>query len=628
MLNAMTRPLRLLLVEDSPNDSALLLRHLQREGLTVESRRVETRPEMIAALQEGAWDLVVSDYGLPRFSGLEAIATAIAFDPDLPVILVSGTVGEETAAEVMRAGARDFMLKGSLARLGMAMQRELKAAQLRRSQRREAQVMLQTQAIARAGGWEWNREGNDLFCTEGAVRLMEAPAGTQFTVQSASQCLMAGELAKVEAQLHSTREVIDLDVRVTTRTGQPLTLRLVGRAERKDGTLERLVGAILDVSEHRQLEESLRLNDRLISMGTIAAGVAHEINNPLTHLVASLPLVLEAVKKQPGVDAEVSELIEGCIEGAQRITTIVRDLKVFSRPDESEASSDVNAVLSSVLNLLNLEYRHKTRIQREVAAGLHVAAPAARLAQVLTNLIINAVQAMPARPADQNLIKVLATVDQSMITLKVADNGQGMSEAVKARLFSPFFTTKPVGEGTGLGLSVCRSIVSAVGGSIEVESEEGAGTTFTVRLPLARQAVSVEPPARVEEPRSRALRVLMVDDEPFLRRVTQRLMRPHQVIEAGSADEGLSILAKDQAFDVILCDLMMPGLSGKDFYREMSARSPQLASRFLFVSGGAVTAETQAFLDEVAPDRVVLKPFTSVQLRSAVERLAAQELPG
>jgi two-component system, cell cycle sensor histidine kinase and response regulator CckA len=309
MLRPMPRPLRLLLVEDSPNDTDLLLRHLSREGLQVEHRRVETRQELTAALDDGAWDVVVSDYGLPRFSGLDAIATTIAFDPDLPVILVSGTVGEEAAAEVMRAGARDFVLKGSLARLALAMQREVKDSQQRRAQRREAQIMLATQSIARAGGWEWDRESNELFWTAGVGQLLEAPPGFRPTLENVTRCLPAGERAKVRAQLATGTEAIDLDVRMNTLAGHELTLRLVARVERKGGQVSRLVGAILDVTEHRQLEASLRLKDRLISMGTIAASVAHEINNPLTHLVASLPLVLEGIKRSPA-DPELPELLE------------------------------------------------------------------------------------------------------------------------------------------------------------------------------------------------------------------------------------------------------------------------------------------------------------------------------
>ena len=624
MLTPMPRPLRLLLVEDSPSDAELLLRQLAREGLEVEPTRVETRAEMLAALGSGSWDIVVSDYGLPQFSGLEAIVTALAFDPDLPVILVSGTVGEETAAAVMRAGARDFILKDSLARLAMVLQREVKDAQLRRAQRREAHVMLKTQAIARAGGWEWRLEGNDLFVTEGVLRLLEAPENYRLTSENSVERLAPGELSKVQEFLNSTQDSLELDVRVKTFTGKELTVRVVARVERRNDAIWRMVGAILDVTEHRQLEASVRLNDRLAAMGTIAAGVAHEINNPLTHLVASLPLVLDAVKKNTSSSHEV-EMLEGCIEGAQRIAAIVRDLKVFSRPDESEADTEVAAVLTSVLNLLNLEYRHRSAIHAEVPNGLRVAAPSARLAQVLTNQIINAVQAMPVdRSSAKNLIKVVGSAERGTVTIEVSDNGSGMSAEVKSRLFAPFFTTKPVGEGTGLGLSVVRSIITGLNGTIEVESAEGLGTRFIVKLPEGKR---VAEPVLAPAPQAsgRSLRLLLVDDEPFLRRVTHRLLQPHEVVEASSADEGLSILARDQRFDVILCDLMMPGRSGTDFYRDLSARSPQLANRFLFVSGGAVTAETEAFLREVTPDRVVLKPYTYVQLHSAVERVAAQQ---
>jgi C4-dicarboxylate-specific signal transduction histidine kinase len=521
----------------------------------------------------------------------------------------------------MRAGARDLVLKGSLGRLAMALRREVNEAKLRRAQRRQSQLMAQTQLIARAGGWEWTREGDQHTWTEGIAQVLEAPPGSVPTRADVLGCLADGELERVRSFFRTPTEVLDLDLRVTSMRGRALVLRVVARVEWRDGRAERLVGAVHDVTERRQLEGTLRQNDRLVAMGTIAAGVAHEINNPLTHLVASLPIVLDAARRGAAPDDEVTGLLQGCLDGAQRIAAIVRDLKVFTRPDEAGTRCDVGEVLTSVLNLLNLEYRHAARIVRAVPVGVQVAAPSARVAQVLTNLIINAVQAMPPRPVDENLIEVCAREEGDSGVIEVRDNGSGISDQVRARLFTPFFTTKPVGEGTGLGLSVCRTLVTGLGGTIDVESTEGAGSTFTVRLPLEPGARAVAAPPR-REATGRALRVLVVDDEAMLRKLTARALRPHEVVEAESVDEALEVIGANAAFDAVLCDLMMPRRPGADLYRHLCEHRPALAARCLFVSGGAVTREAETFLQSLPPDRLVLKPFTVEQLRSAVERVA------
>ncbi|MFO0630518.1 MAG: response regulator [Polyangiales bacterium] len=629
--------MRVLLVEDSADDAVLILRHLRREGIALETRQVDREDDMLAALAAQPFDAVISDFRLPTFSGIAAIAVARAFDPDLPVIVVSGTMGEETAAETMRAGARDFVLKGALGRLGEAVRREVREARQRREQRgaaerlaqvererlREAQVMLQTQTLARAGGWEWVREGDEVFLTVGAAQLLELPSATEVDRAALRRCFDAIDRQRFVEAVDSGRDVVELDLRATTLGGRALWLRLVARVERDERGVRRLLGAVLDITERRDLEAGIMLQDRLVAMGTIAAGVAHEINNPLTQLVASLPLALEAAERQGSMEPEVIEILQGCIEGAGRIASIVRDLKVFTRPDDSAgARCDLADVLDSVARLLSVEYRHTARLHRAVPAGIIVAAPQARVAQVLTNLLINAMQAMPRRPTRENRVEVVAERVDDTVVISVRDNGVGIPSAVRARLFTPFFTTKPVGQGTGLGLSVTRQIVQGLGGKISVESVEGEGTVFTVTLPVGDPRISQPmPTAGPTAPPRRALRLLLVDDEPLLRAVAVRVLRPHEVVEAGSVDEALSRVTEDPHFDAVLCDLMLPDRPGTDLVEELRARWPALAERCVFVSGGAVIAEVQAMLKVLPRDRVVFKPFSAEQLRDAVARV-------
>jgi len=303
------------------------------------------------------------------------------------------------------------------------------------------------------------------------------------------------------------------------------------------------------------------------------------------------------------------------------MASVVWDLKVFTRPDESNGFCEFDILLTSVLSLLNLNYRHAALIESAVPAQLTVAVPAPRLAQVLTNLIINAVQSMPARNAALNRVHVAGEIDGGVVVLTIRDNGSGIHPDVLPRVFSPFFTTKPVDEGTGLGLAVCREIVDGLGGAIEISETGAGGTTFVITLPAATM-VSPAPPLAVGSGLgSGRLRVLIVDDEPRLRSLTARLLRSHEVVVTGSVDEALSVLAADVTFDVVLCDLMMPGRLGMELYVEVERADPALAARFVFASGGAVTAASQAFLQALPPDRILMKPFSREQLFDIVERV-------
>jgi len=285
--------MKILLVEDSPDDALLLRRHLSREGITADVWRVESEADMRHALASEVFDVVITDYVLPHFSALGAIALAARADADLPVIVMSGAVGEESAAAVMRAGAHDFLLKASLGRLAMAARREVDAATLRRRRRRESTLMLETQVVVRVGAWEWNEATRALYWTAGVDRLLGIDAGTPASLDLARRFLASDDVVRLQSLLRGERREVDLDVRVRTFAGRDLVLQVTGRVVLDaHGAPLRAIGTVLDVTERRQLESSLRLQDRLVAMGTIAAGVAHEINNPLTDRVAALPPVV------------------------------------------------------------------------------------------------------------------------------------------------------------------------------------------------------------------------------------------------------------------------------------------------------------------------------------------------
>jgi signal transduction histidine kinase len=379
-------------------------------------------------------------------------------------------------------------------------------------------------------------------------------------------------------------------------------------------------------AEHKEMASRLAFADRMASVGTLAAGVAHELNNPLMYVLSNLRLTREELDAADPAEwtERAKQQLDEAIQGAVRMQNIVRDLKAFSRPDgDQPENADLREVLASAINMCWNEIRHRATLERDLGDTPPVAAAESRLVQVFVNLLINAAQAMPDRSAAANRIIVRArTAEDGAAVVEVIDNGIGIEPDRLSRIFDPFFTTKGMGEGTGLGLSICRNIVEDAGGTIEARSEPGRGTTLTVRLPASEGARAPEPrrPAEVPVVSARA-RVVVIDDEPLVGRSIRRALRGHEVRIFSSGQEAIDELCSDEPFDLIFCDLMMPELSGMEVYGTVCARRPDLASRFVFMTGGAFTMQAREFLR--ATPRVCLeKPFELDQIRELVRDLA------
>lgn len=393
-----------------------------------------------------------------------------------------------------------------------------------------------------------------------------------------------------------------------------------------DGRRQGAVGVFRDVTAEKSAQEQLMISDRMASVGTLAAGVAHEINNPLAAVIANLHLALSSldrVVKSVGGSSDLDELREDigdAVSGADRIRNIVRDLKLFSRTDEENTGPvDVQRVIESTLRMAWNEIRHRARLVKDYGRTDAVEASESRLGQVFLNLIVNAAQAIPEGQSEVNEIRVSTRQDPSRgVIIEIADTGSGIAPEVLPRLFTPFFTTKPVGVGTGLGLSICRQIVAGYNGSIEVAARPGGGSVFRVVLPPARVSVEPPPPAVGVVPAHRRGRILVVDDEPMIAKVVQRiLMGEHDVTALTSAQVALESLIAGDRFDVILCDLMMPQMTGMDLHAEISRVSPEQADRMIFVTGGAFTERARDFLSSTS-NLCVDKPFDRALLRTTV----------
>jgi signal transduction histidine kinase len=523
-----TKPLRLLLVEDSDDDAQLVMRELRRGGYEPACQRVETAETFKAALATSSWDVIISDHSVPGYGGLMALADLRLVGDDIPFILVSGTIGETVAVRAMKAGAQDYVLKGDLTRLPVAVERELR-----------------------------------------------------------------------------------------------------DRATR---------------AEQAKIRDQLVISERMASAGMLAAGVAHEINNPLAVALANLDftsdrlaaLVAEAPVPDSGPSTdppagwggwvrmgELEEPLRDAREALQRIRDIVRDVKLFSRPhDDATQALDVRRVLDSSIRMAYNEIRHRARLVKDYREVPLVNANESRIGQVLLNLVVNAAQSMPEGHADRHEIRVATrTAENGGVIVEVADTGSGIPKELLERIFDPFFTTKPFGVGTGLGLSICHRIVAELGGHIQVESEVGKGTIFQVFLPPARLGPREKRTSSAPPHSGQRRTVLIVDDDAALGRALQRsLSGHHDVVALTSAAEAIARISAGERFDVILSDVMMPEVTGMEMHEQLLRVAPGQAQRMIFLTGGAFTATAREFLDRV-PNLTIEKPFEGRKLIALIAGL-------
>jgi PAS domain S-box-containing protein len=388
------------------------------------------------------------------------------------------------------------------------------------------------------------------------------------------------------------------------------------------------LGLLRDVTEERALQARLALTDRMASVGTLAAGVAHELNNPLSYVTANLSWLGEILagraQRVDVTQADLRQAVEDARSGAERMRQIIRDLRTFSRGDETRLGEvRVEPVLESCISVAWNEIRHRARLVRDFRGVPTVHGNEARLGQVFLNLIVNAAQSIPEGAADRNEIRITVRSEGERVAVEVKDTGGGIAHEHRARIFDPFFTTKPPGVGTGLGLSICHNLVTAMGGAIEVESEPSQGALFRVLLKVwsgtPEEPEAGPPPAAAPARRGR---ILVVDDEALVAAAIRRaLATEHDVTVVLGAREALARI-EAEPFDLVVSDLLMPEQTGIDLWRTLEARHPELARSMVFVTGGAFTPSSRAFVD-AHREACLDKPFELEALRALIRaRLA------
>jgi len=589
----------MLLVEDNDDDATLITRVLARfTRIQFEVTRVTSMRFAEHALQDATYDAVVVDLGLPDSDGLATFTTIHARANGAAVIVLTGDDSEELGLRAVENGAQEYVVKGERAYQNLP----LTIAFACERQRHHQEVTELTSALANAVDAiaTLDSQGNCVAVNPAFQAVLNyAPAeigATPFV-----NLVHEGDRARVLAALDAPG--MELEGRMIRKDGRivPVQLSFVARARSRGHFC-----FVRDLTRQKVVEGQLASGAAITAVGSLATGLAHEINNPLAVVLAN---VEEAVRVSADLVPFVSEkaqadlvdlrsMLDEALSASQRVQFIVRDLRVFACADDRRGRVDLNAVVEACCNIAFAEIRHRARLLKDLKAVVPVLGSEAKLAQVILNLLVNAAHAMPEGDVEQNEIRI-ATSQQgrAAVILEVADTGSGVLPANAAHVFDPFFTTKP--RRPGMGLSICQATVAAHGGEISMRPGERGGTVVRVVLPTL-EAETTDNAGAIVEGAGPQRRVLVVDDDPLvLRSLTRVLARDFEVSSARNGREALDLVRAGGTFDAMLCDLMMPELSGIELHELLEQDDPELAKRTVFLTGGAFSGHAQNFLDSV-----------------------------
>ena len=626
----------ILIVEDEVVTARDLARSLERFGYGV-SGTASSADEAIDLALEHKPDLVLMDIRLDHESdGIEA-AVIIHSRCSIPIVFLTAHVDADTLERSKNASPYGYILKPVRydelrVVIELAIHKHQQETRLRENERWFSTTL---HSIADAV-ITVDPQGKVMFMNL-AAELMTGVSSSdgigrhithvlQF-VSSSSDGDDGVHAPTVERLLeHTLRDgrIVEL---VETRlknlaSGEELMIADTAAPVIADGQLMGAVMVFRDITERKRLQATLLISDRMASIGLLAAGIAHEINNPLAVVMGSIDAAMQhigaaATHVETGRRDPLQQGLEDMRTASSRIRDIVRDVGSFSRTEDPELINvDARVVMKAALRMADPTLRLRARVEAHYGPLPFIAATESRLAQVFLNLLVNASQAIPEGRLDRNCIRVSTqTSEAGAAVITIADTGSGMSKATLNRLFTPFFTTKDVGLGTGLGLSICRRIIASFAGTIEVESEVGCGTTVRVVLPASLTQAS-SPSSAAHSSRPPRARLMLVDDEPMVLRVLEQcLSSQYEVAAFGSARQALARFAVGERYDHILCDLMMPSMNGIEFYERLSHDYPDQASRMVLITGGGVTPRVQSFLDQTHTLKLD-KPFTLQELQT------------
>jgi two-component system, cell cycle sensor histidine kinase and response regulator CckA len=604
----MNLPLHILHLEDDPNDAALIRSTLEAEGIKCSVTCVQNHDDFVTVLDHGGIDLILSDYSLPSFDGLSAARIVHSKWPAIPLILVSGSLGEERAIDSLKNGATDYVLKQRLARLVPAVRRAMQEVEQRAENRRAQAALVESEQRLRIIfdesplGITLVRADGHMVLTNAALQKMLGYTGEELSRMHLAEFTHPDDRPKTQ-ELHQefvqgARNSYQIEKRYIRKDGQAVWVRAsVSTANAIVGDPGFAIGMIEDITERRNLEAQFIEAQKMEVIGQLAGGVAHDFNNILAVIMGYSDLTMQKL----GPDDEIRGHLETIRSAAERAAGLTRQLLIFSRKQTVQlAVLDLNEVLKDMNKMLRRLVDEN--IELKIVPGERIGrikGDSGYVGQVLMNLVVNARDAMP-KGGQLTIATSNATLDENYarthtgaiagdyVMLSVGDTGTGMNEEVKTRMFEAFFTTKPKGKGTGLGLATCQTIVQQSGGHIGVSSELGQGTTFNIYFPRVEQPLDVAARGSRTGPLPRGTETLLVvEDEPSVRHLALTVLaaQGYNVLSASNGQDALNTARdhKGPPIRLVVTDVIMPQMGGKVMAEWLKTANPDL--RILFTSG-------------------------------------------
>jgi PAS domain S-box-containing protein len=640
----MNEKLRVLIVEDSESDAALDIRALEQAGYKTLHERVEDAKQMESALRKQTWDVVIVDHCLPQMDSFRALELMKEKGLDIPVIVVSGAIGEETAVMIVKAGAKDYVMKHNLVRLAPAVEREIREFEIRCQHKQTEKALRESEDKYRTvleeieeGYYELDLAGNwtffnDTFCnTLGYTR--EELRGMNY--QAVTHKEDVDHLYKRFEEAYRTDKAIkDLSFKAICRDGRIRFIEATAfPVKNEEGNIIGFRGIGRDVTERKKVEDERRdierkahLASRLATVGQMAAGICHEINNPLTTVIGYSDLL---TKKD--LPEDLKQALGHISEGGRRIADIVRQLLVFARNIQpTRTMVDINDIVSRTLKLRE----HQLRIANinvivKLASHLpYTLADPGQMQQVFLNIVLNAETEMKLAHG-QGTLEVKTQLIDDTIKISLKDDGPGIPEKNLNRIFDPFFTTRKVGEGTGLGLSVCHGIITEHNGRIYAQSQQGKGATFIVELPVIAEPVLAETPGYTDEDIRQVTAspsaLLIIDDDPLLLKFLEEFLITigHDVDAVNNAHDAQKAF-KSKKYDLILMDILMPDVDGIELYKKFQRLDKSVGNRVLIMTGDTLGKSTRAFLERTGVPYLE-KPFDTDALMTKIDEIIGQK---
>ncbi len=633
----MKKTLHILHLEDNPLDAELVHSCFEESDLAYTFSLVDTEEDFVRGLTENAYDLVLADFNLPTFDGLSALKILRSKNPFLPFIFVTGTMGDEIATQALKTGATDYILKDNLSRLLPAVDRALRETEERK---RRHLAEMETRASEKRYRDLSGQFNALLDALPDAIILLSSDLKVMWSNKTATAAIAdkqknIHEHCCFELWQERSRPCDDCAVKRCFASGEIETGTLflgkqgivweVRAIPLKDegGNVTRVLEAARDVTQHRQLEHQLRQAQKMEAIGTLAGGIAHDFNNILTPIIGYTEIALRI----SGKDSPLFSDLQQVLDASNRAKDLVQQILSFSRQKEKEILPvQAQLIVKEALKLLRASLPTSIEIRTDLHSNAKVNADPTGIHQIIMNLCTNAAHAMESSPgilsvslADITITTPLADHNATIapgeyLQMIIADTGSGMDKDILDRIFDPYFTTKDVGEGTGLGLAVVKGIVENYGGMITVESEPGSGTTFTLYLPRIEAEKETAEEEKTHQSFAGSEHILVVDDEAVIVALNKKRLAKYGykiTAKVASTQALQSFQDAPDSFDLVITDLTMPKLSGLGLIEKILGIRENMP---IIVCTGYSSTEKIEDIEKMGVKNILLKPINNHDL--------------